>query len=1727
MSLQSAVSSMNLRVGTALPRMPEFIPAPLPPPVVNTDVARSRGDDDEMAMRELYNFEGLLDLYRLIQETSVVLAKWFYTDLTSGVVNEELVMRGMVGSDALGAKAYGTPGSSDKGLGYGIRDTGKSVERTFNMSGFSPYMYVSQIEEHGPDILAVYRKFFPDSKLTLDWARDEDSSTRATGSLQGEETYSLNEVINMTANMSADIRAYSGGVSRVKARRLLIKTWGNAIFFDLGLSSTVNLIDHPDRFSDNNAGKMAPNSQLNVKITERVRIQFPIEAAEWMTSVDDADDFSLLTFYNHLFPIEQRLLLDNQKYIIPEVSTRRYKAHFQRPIDKNLDAKAVRTIRANVYRSSSPAATLRQLQDFARNVGSVPPRMNADGYTLRQNGSVIFTNYTPEIEAYREAETRAYDKNRGEFVMTPEALDEFRNKILIIDWGGNIIAYTSDGGNLQLEDLKGAVALTDADIGDHLVQERIPSSVVQTQFETDTRNFCQQLGIAYVPFNPRFVNENVKFNYLGYHETPEDESPEDADEKMSYADLVAFNSLMRARGEMYKALWQGFDKLQMPVSKRMGYRYYVQLLGDYATAEQQRKFTKAWSDQVHKYQDGVKPDNDLVVYNLDNLKTFYPHQRAIEGDFYTRMPENVLLGVSPGGGKTVIGSTIATKSIQMKVAKRPLIIMPGGLKQQFAGEVYRFSDHRMRVFPIYRDMWDRWSRDLDLGFAELQQIIESQPVNTIFISDYGFMKLRSMAVRVGHKVVTTYPFAVFMSRLFDMFIADESHKIKNLTSQLSEAFATFAAYAKRKVEMSGTVIFNNADDTVGQMSVFSPNMFGNNIMRYQSSAGIISLDKMSAFHNRMTSFLKRYDANKREWAFLLPKVIQQLHEVSMPQPMFEFYSDALETTLRGLEEKARAMAAREGVALDDPSLDDRISAMAQTELTPLEIFVCAPDDEDNRYSQIYSRTVAKGRKQLLVSPKVAMVDKLIDDHIRRGDGSKVLVLSYNKAISKHIVKHSKYAGKMLHYTAAGRSDIDFIDMFKNDSRYIAMVADENTLKEGYNLQVAGRVIRTQTVWTRGEFDQALSRVERPDEVMEDGSLKYNRKNIFLDWIVTAPSLEVAKTVRLFSKIIEAAKFENYGQNRHFGDWISGKPVRGEKYVGSLPGGVPALMEATQGRVTFSPDFVRENADFSKLKYHSELFDLYTKWQYSEYDATKEDLREDIAKELGVPASQISDNRLRLAASRPLKHVEIEGTEDASIGNGYMPFLPGVTPFDPWHLGLIEASKLTSTAQHSGDEEGDDYVDEEDAEEQIILEKGMIVFTEYGLGEVIPAGKQSVRVTVGNKEVRVAKTGVWVPAQPRDRDRLTRIYRAMLKNKLPTTVLEIGNGKLLVNDIFVDEKSLTGFTPPAPRKLASLTLQPQPEESETTRKLPISDKIAQPIQAGAGRPRVGIRVPVVTGRGSAGGSGSSGTVAPPRIRVPAASGNVRVSQSDEPIKPPPIPVKRPPVRLPGMRVPNVQVAPEEKPRVPQVRKSAKIPTELHIAHINNSLCIIAYAEETEALADHQFHRIGSSVSCEIKTWRGLDRMLTFLDNSFSIDPDSLAKLESNLQMFKRNEHNLDKVVNNISTQRTWMLSQTRPVPAAKQNYIFPYLVVLDDIVHLVICATTSKANKAAAMKLVGHTPVPSGAGKFFKEDPFYIKFVRNLDEIDETMDALDPFIRIKNFNDLADEYSAQKNNRRMR
>lgn len=136
-----------------------------------------------------------------------------------------------------------------------------------------------------------------------------------------------------------------------------------------------------------------------------------------------------------------------------------------------------------------------------------------------------------------------------------------------------------------------------------------------------------------------------------------------------------------------------------------------------------------------------------------------------------------------------------------------------------------------------------------------------------------------------------------------------------------------------------------------------------------------------------------------------------------------------------------------------------------------------------------------------------------------------------------------YKNQALMFTGDEDNKWANLERFLNDPKIQILVANEQGLSEGHNMQIASRLIRCEAPWTPGELDQTSSRVFRPDPAAAAAMVKSGkpgelyREAIFLDWVLCDNSMEVAKQGRLIAKILERARFDE-AENPRYKDVLS-------------------------------------------------------------------------------------------------------------------------------------------------------------------------------------------------------------------------------------------------------------------------------------------------------------------------------------------------------------------------------------------------------------------------------------------------------------------------------------------------------------------------------------------------------------------------------------------------------------
>lgn len=702
----------------------------------------------------------------------------------------------------------------------------------------------------------------------------------------------------------------------------------------------------------------------------------------------------------------------------------------------------------------------------------------------------------------------------------------------------------------------------------------------------------------------------------------------------------------------------------------------------------------------------------------------------------------------PGDSSYITGSYIShnTNLLLLEIARllkdklitRPLVIVPGRLVRSWVNEINKFSKGELNAFPITAESTRNLKRFLfpadkekDLEYDTLLKLIEKQPPNTIFITSYNFLSRGNnvQTILYGEKEITRFRLAEFLKRKAKMDFCgiDESQFVKNLASATTIATATVMTGAKIKRLASGTVVNNTVQDIVGQTSMINPAMFGE-LSEFKekyakdksANNSLINSEKMREIVENMRPYTSRFVAKKREWAFTLPKLETRLHFVDLSEEQKLFYKKLKEDAIAEILSNPNL---KKSLEEDDPEKEAEINNALNIHLQKAEEFLSAPasnaafvaslgldNEENSKRAKILSRN--------LVSPKVRLIETILDEHFNiNKDSNKVIIFAYRVATPRHIMKYlSPEWRKMavLFTSNAKRPDgsphyldnelgelqqfkgMKALDVFLKSPEKKILIASEAAINKGQNLQIASRIIRLETLWQPGEQEQALGRIFRPDPYN-----KYNREKIFLDYIISDNTLEVAKIGRLISKQINNAKYDEQ-ENPAFTKKIMsrfGKPINDALENLDL---IKMNLKAIDYFSTHGADRI--------IPYFENLRKIEM-WEEQEFEIQR-------------------NSGKKFVHIKPEQHERINGSKNIVKLNGWLPRVEGTDPLDINNWTLNPVSILENQLMLDA-EIGDEDLDEDNTKTVEInaVSPRDLVDTEFGLGYVLKSNPDSPNLLV--------------------------------------------------------------------------------------------------------------------------------------------------------------------------------------------------------------------------------------------------------------------------------------------------------------------------------------------------------------------------------------------------------------
>ncbi|AFH14631.1 DNA helicase [Pseudomonas phage Lu11] len=165
-------------------------------------------------------------------------------------------------------------------------------------------------------------------------------------------------------------------------------------------------------------------------------------------------------------------------------------------------------------------------------------------------------------------------------------------------------------------------------------------------------------------------------------------------------------------------------------------------------------------------------------------------------------------------------------------------------------------------------------------------------------------------------------------------------------------------------------------------------------------------------------------------------------------------------------------------------------------------------------------------------------------------GKLIIITRFNHSASAvYDALPPNYKDQAVKFTGDEPDKVKMFNQFKTDDKIQILIANEQGMSEGHNLQLASRMIRAEAPWGPGALNQTAARVWRPDAKgaieAAKGTGGLTRDVVFLDWVLADNTMEVAKLARVISKTFGIARITE-AANPLYQDLLNNAEVLTEK-----------------------------------------------------------------------------------------------------------------------------------------------------------------------------------------------------------------------------------------------------------------------------------------------------------------------------------------------------------------------------------------------------------------------------------------------------------------------------------------------------------------------------------------------------------------------------------------------------
>jgi len=446
---------------------------------------------------------------------------------------------------------------------------------------------------------------------------------------------------------------------------------------------------------------------------------------------------------------------------------------------------------------------------------------------------------------------------------------------------------------------------------------------------------------------------------------------------------------------------------------------------DFHIGEDTISHVQRLSTQASQHQQKLKIRQQIEASggHLPGIKAkLYPYQ--VEGVAFLAANGRALLADDMGLGKTLQSIAAANWLMGNSGVERTLVICPASLKQQWAREIEKFTDHPAHIIQ---------------GTPETRSVQYSQG-NGFYIINYELV-LRDLSV-IQSKLTP------------DLLILDEAQRIKNWRTKIASTIKQIPAqYA---FVLTGTPLENRLEDLFSLMQVVDSHLLGP-LWRYlidfhitDEHGKVLAYRNLAELRRRLEPIMLRRD--RRLVSGQLPKRIDQQIDIELTQEQRELHDDALSTAGRLANiAKTRPLT---------PSEQNRMMAALQM-------------------ARMACNAAGLVDKETQGSPKLDEMENLINELCVQS-GQKAVIFSQWKLMTDMVEIRLRKMGVgfvHLHGGIPTSRRGKLMDSFQDDDAVQVFISTDAG-GVGLNLQSASVVINLDMPWNPAILDQRIARVHR-------------------------------------------------------------------------------------------------------------------------------------------------------------------------------------------------------------------------------------------------------------------------------------------------------------------------------------------------------------------------------------------------------------------------------------------------------------------------------------------------------------------------------------------------------------------------------------------------------------------------------------------------------------------------